>query len=266
VVGVSGERIEGYLDQLLLELRGRATDVRRVLAETEEHLRDATADGVTAGLSPDQAEAQAVARFGSPLAVARRFSSPGLRLPRPALAEMASALVLLFAVGLLAIGASGVLSVAFRATLGDRFVAADLPGATYTAARCRDFEEYHPEQPTCDRAAAAHHADEVETYRIGAGVLGAVVLAGWWLVRRRHRGEASGAWLPDEMVPLVGLILFGVAAAALGVQAANALALDPGNGGAGQWLSAAVVSLVVALAFGRQVLRALGVRSAAVAG
>ena len=262
---MSGDRIEGYLDQLLLELHGRATDVRRVLAETEEHLRDATSDGVAAGLSLDEAEAQAVARFGSPRAVARRFSSPGLRLPRPALAEMASALVLLLAVGLLAIGASGVLSVAFRATLGDRFVAADLPGVTYTAARCRDFEEYHPEQPTCDRAAAAHHADEVETYRIAAGVLGAVVLAGWWLVRRRHRGEASVDWLPDEVVPLVGLILFGVAGAALGVQAANALALDPGNGGAGQWLSAAGVSLVVAAWFGRSLLRALSVRSAAVA-
>ena len=71
------------------------------------------------------------------------------------------------------------------------------------------------------------------------------------------------AWLPDEMVPLVGLILFGGAALGLGVQAADALALDAGNGGAGQWLSAALVSLVVALAFGRSVLRALSVRSAA---
>ena len=61
---MSGDRIEGYLDQLLLELRGRATDVRRVLAETEEHLRDATADGIAAGLSPDDAEAQAIVRFG----------------------------------------------------------------------------------------------------------------------------------------------------------------------------------------------------------
>ena len=262
---MSGDRIEGYLDQLLLELRGRATDVRRILAETEEHLRDATADGIAAGLPPDEAEDRAIARFGSPRAVARRFASPGARMPRPALAEMASALVLLLAVGLLAIGASGVLSVAFRATLGDRFVAADLPGVTYTAARCRDFEEYHPEQLTCDRAAAAHHADEVETYRIAAGVLGAVVLAGWWSIGRRRRREASVAWLPDEMVPLVGLILFGGAALGLGVQAANALALDAGNGGAGQWLSAALVSLVVALAFGRSVLRALSVRSAAVA-
>jgi len=266
VVGVSGDRIGGYLDQLLLELRGRATDVRRVLAETEEHLRDATADGVAAGLSPDEAEAQAISRFGSPRTVARRFAPPRLRLPRPALAEMASAIVLLLAIGLLAIGASGLLSVAFRATLGDRFVAADLPGVTYTAARCRDFQEYHPEQPTCDRAAAAHHADEVETYRIAAGVLGAVVLAGWWLLGRRHRGDPSVAWLPDEMVPLVGLIVFGGAALGLGVEATNALALDAGNGGAGQWLSAAVVSLVVALAFGREVLRALSVRSAAVAG
>jgi len=66
------------------------------------------------------------------------------------------------------------------------------------------------------------------------------------------------------VTPLVAALLG--AALGLGVQAANALALDAGNRGAGQWLSAAVVSLVVALAFGREVLRALSVRSAAVAG
>ena len=38
--------IDRYLDQLLSELRGSATDVRRILAETEEHLRDAVRDGV----------------------------------------------------------------------------------------------------------------------------------------------------------------------------------------------------------------------------
>jgi hypothetical protein len=108
---------------------------------------------------------------------------------------------------------------------------------------------------------AAHHADEVETYRTAAGVLGAAVMAGWWLVRRRHRARASVAWLPDEMVPLVGLLLFGIAALGLGVQAVNALALDSGNGGAGQWISAAVVSLVVALGFGWSLLRALSVRA-----
>jgi len=59
-------------------------------------------------------------------------------------------------------------------------------------------------------------------------------------------------------------VLFGLAALALGVQAANALAQDAANGGAGQWLSAAAVSAVVALGFGWSLLRTLSVRAAVV--
>ena len=46
---MSADLIEGYLDRLLGHLRGSAHDVRRILAETEEHLRDATAELVAAG-------------------------------------------------------------------------------------------------------------------------------------------------------------------------------------------------------------------------
>jgi hypothetical protein len=41
---VTADLIEGYLDRLLTHLRGSAHDVRRILSETEKHLRDATAD------------------------------------------------------------------------------------------------------------------------------------------------------------------------------------------------------------------------------
>ena len=41
---MTSDVVEGYLDQLLTHLRGSATDVRRILSETEEHLRDATAE------------------------------------------------------------------------------------------------------------------------------------------------------------------------------------------------------------------------------
>ena len=47
--------IEAYLDQLLTHLRGSAHDVRRILSETEEHLRDATAEQVAAGATEEEA-------------------------------------------------------------------------------------------------------------------------------------------------------------------------------------------------------------------
>src|SRR5205085_1471638 len=99
--------------------------------------------------------------------------------------ELVPSALLLLAVGLLAIGASGLLSMGLRAAWGSEFVAGDPPGVTYTAPRCADYERFHPEAGTCAEAAAAHHADEVETYRVAAGVLGLLVLGGWWFARRR---------------------------------------------------------------------------------
>ena len=60
---MTADLIEGYLDQLLTHLRGSATDVRRILSETEEHLRDATAELEAAGASREEAQRLAVERF-----------------------------------------------------------------------------------------------------------------------------------------------------------------------------------------------------------
>jgi HAAS len=256
--------IDAYLDQLLLELRGRTRDVRRVLSEVEEHLRDATAAGVEAGLEPAEAERRAIEEFGSPKVVARRFEVVGPWLPWPALRELASAVVLLAGIGLIAIGVSGAVAMGFRAAMGSDFVAADPPGLTYTAARCADFRKYHPEAKTCEAAAAAHHADEVGEYRVAAGGLGVVVLGGWWLVRRwsRRGAAATVAWLPDEFVSITGLALFGFASVALTVQTLGTLTFGAGAGGAGQWLSGAVVSMVATALFAWSLLRTLRVRVA----
>jgi len=57
-----GEPIRQYLDQLRLSLR--IPEVGRILVEAEDHLRAATADGVAAGLTQQEAQRAAVARFG----------------------------------------------------------------------------------------------------------------------------------------------------------------------------------------------------------
>jgi len=79
--------IEAYLDQLLARLHGRPRDVRRMLAEAEEHLRDAVSEGEAAGLDREEAARRAVARFGSADDVARRanglHAAPMGQLLRP---------------------------------------------------------------------------------------------------------------------------------------------------------------------------------------
>jgi hypothetical protein len=251
--------IERYLDELLVCLRGRARDVRRILDEVEAHLRDAAEAGVRDGLAPDEAEAAAIAAFGSPRDVARRFSTTGPLVTGPLVREVVAALVLLGAVGLVAIGVSGVLAMGTRAAFGSSFVAGEPEGVTYTAARCADFREYHPEATTCEAAASAHHADEVEEYRVAAGVLGLFVLGGRWLVRRRRHASGAGTAvaLPVGVVPAVGATLFGVAGVALLLEGLGLLATGGASHGSGQWLTAGVVALAVAAWYAVELLQTL---------
>ena len=67
--------IEGYLDALFGQLAGTGAAGRRALMEAEYHLRAAAADAMAQGLPEDQAEHEAVSRFGPPALVARKLRS-----------------------------------------------------------------------------------------------------------------------------------------------------------------------------------------------
>ena len=69
--------IEGYLDELFDQLAGTGAAGRRALMEAEYHLRTVAADAMTRGLPEDQAEHEAVSRFGPPALVARKLRSAG---------------------------------------------------------------------------------------------------------------------------------------------------------------------------------------------
>ena len=69
--------IERYLDELFDKLAGTGAAGRRALMEAEYHLRAVAADAMTRGLPEDQAENEAVSRFGSPALVARKLRSAG---------------------------------------------------------------------------------------------------------------------------------------------------------------------------------------------
>jgi hypothetical protein len=57
--------IDRYLDELFDRLAGTGSAGRRALAETEDHLRASVAAGMAEGNTEQQAEREAVARFGS---------------------------------------------------------------------------------------------------------------------------------------------------------------------------------------------------------
>jgi hypothetical protein len=258
-VSPAEDPIERYLDRLLVELRGRSRDVRRILAETEEHLRDAAAAEVAGGLGEEAAAAAAIARFGRPREFARRFPPPPFSLPatRPILAELVASILLLGAVGLIAVGASGVLAAGLGLVFGQGFVAGDPPGVTYTAARCAEYQEYEPRAPTCAAAATAHHFGEVVGNQLAAGILGLIALALHRAARRvlRRRGT-YGQLLPDGFTATVGASVFGVAAALLLLQSAGSLAFSGGSG-TGAMLSQGIVCLLAAGAFLPALVRTL---------
>ncbi len=229
----SREPIEEYLDRLLTRLTGSPRQIRRMMAETEEHLRSTSDNLEAGGMDRLAAEDEAVRRFGSADVV-----SPGLP---GRLVGLVRSLVGLVGVGLVAIGASGLIAEVFGRIWGADFVAGDLPGTTYTSARCQDFVGFFPGH-SCLEAAALHHWGEVVIYRVAVGVLGLFVLGLYWLLRRQ--GTAGRG-----LVHLIGTVLFGGAAAVLGAVALNTI-LAGGGVGSGAPLSAAVVAAAVACLYG----------------
>lgn len=245
--------IERYLDRLSARLRGSGADVSRVLAETEEHLRDAVRDGVAEGMTEEEAGRRAVARFGSPHVIARRFGG------RPAWVQLVPELARMVpsaAVGLVAIGVSGVLAQVLGWLFGPAFVAGDLPWVRYTPQRCAELG--HPGQGCLD-AVVRDHFGEVVGMRLAAGVLGLLVLGGYALVRRRL-GAARVTPVPG-VLPVAGTALYGVAAAVLLLDGMDLVTAGGTRAGSGQCWSAAVVALVMFLAYARSLYRERFARS-----
>jgi hypothetical protein len=179
-------QIERYLDELFDRLAGQGATGRRTLAEAEDHLRAAAADAMTRGLPADQAERDAVARFGSPAVVARRLRSAagGGRISR--------AVSVAWLLAGLAVGALGVADLAAAGRLGWQS----------PAWLCTHFLS-----PSCNSVGPA--TGDTQSAVIAAAA-GAALLLGRWLAVRHaglapvRRGSALAAGL------LLALAAFGV--------------------------------------------------------
>lgn len=237
--------VDQCLDDLFDRLAGTGAAGRRALAEAEDHLRSAVAEGVARGLSQDEAEREAVARFGSTARVAGelRIAHRGIAgWLRPAFVGCWIA----GSTGLIAVGVSGLVAEVFGRVYGAAFVAGDAPGVTYTADRCADYFEYFPHARDCADAAALHHWGEIVESRVAVGVLGLLALLLLWLVRR---GTALGTpdWTPPRgsvAVPMTALY----ALVGLGLSGLSLMQLAfHDTQGVGANLSAGVVSVAAAL-------------------
>ena len=248
--------IERYLDDLQTRLWLPPSDIRRVVAETEDHLREAVGRHVSAGLAVEDAERRAITDFGTPRAVAARFAAEvGRTAPPSLLIELLVAAMMLGSIGLVAIGLSGLVAEAMGRAFGPLFVAADGIGVTYTPERCADFIRLVPGAADCASAAIEHHYGEIVESRLTAGVLGLLGAGMAFLLRRSYRSRAGVGLLPVGLEAGVGMAAFGGATAlCLGLGLMESVFYVPGAGGL---LSGGVVSLVALLVYTRLFARDL---------
>ncbi|HEX4256768.1 MAG TPA: permease prefix domain 1-containing protein [Streptosporangiaceae bacterium] len=236
--------IEDYLDQLYAKLHTTPRQGRRILAEAEDHLREATAAGIAAGLTEPEAQRAAIASFGSVRAVARAHTR---RLPPPAVfGALAMAAWQLVSIAVLAVGASGAVALLLdqiidllrltgpRDTIGlDLNVCQDWTSAVHV--------------PVCAQD-ALWTSSSATGQRLLALIPGLVLLMGYLLARRhqRNRGCRSDL-LPDAFVPTMATCLFGMFTIGLTALAALVPPAATGSLGSGNFLSAAIATLLITI-------------------
>ncbi|MGH9094993.1 MAG: permease prefix domain 1-containing protein [Acidimicrobiales bacterium] len=247
--GVAGSPIEAYLDQVLAASAGaspRAT--RRLLAETEDHLRDIAQEVTESGGTSDEAEHAAVARFGSvdtlvgPEAGARR---PLTALIRPA----AGTSLLLGGLAGLAIGVSGLITAILGYVAGSTFIVNVSQHMYLAPSDCARWLSQNHTTHSCYQAALQDWSFEVVAYRVVLGVLGLAALLVYWRLGRRWSARRLTFNLPRSPVNSVAFVGFAGAGLWLGASGVDSLIVSAGRG-AGQGLGTAPTLLILGAVFG----------------
>ena len=244
--------ITAYLDELRGRLRSPERD--RILAEAEDHLRTGTAAGLAAGLTEREAQEAAISAFGSVRAVVRAHHARRGRV----LLDLVLAAWKLGSVGLLTVGASGLIALAMNKLVGRSFVGAAKAGTKFASSQCHYWMSIWPGARSCEQAAMLETSSDAVSLRVVAGIAGLVLMGGYFMARhvRRRRGAdvlpsgffslvASGVFAAGA----VGLTLVTVTGTPIGVQA-----------GPGAYLSGALAALAVAVAYAIRLRRTMTTR------
>ena len=251
----AGTPIEDYLDELLVASTGDPRQVRSLLAETEAHLHDATAEGMANGLDRVDAEREAVSRFGSVYEIAdgerRRETVPTRLLVRDSVLSG----LWLGSIAAVAVGLTGVIAAVLGGLWGSRFLVDSPTTHDLTASSCASWLA-HATTDNCARAALADWSFETVGYRLAFGLVGVVGLGLWVGLRRRASRTGGSASLPAAVIDTIGALSFCVAGFWLTGMGIDALAVSSGHG-AGQWLSAAPVALALGAVFAWRLFNAL---------
>ncbi len=228
---MSETSIEDYLDELLRRTRADPRATRRLLDETSDHLHAAAAELQASGMSRQEAETEAVRRFGPATPIARAATRGSVVA---LVFETLRAALFLAGCGLVAVGVSGLVALVMNLWFGRAFVGGvsvfPFGGASVTET-----------------------ADDAVVLRVIAGLIGVLLLLSYLAVRR---AATSAPLLPAGLVDALGAAAF--AAGTIGLAAASAdQAMQTGTIGPGFALSGALVALPAAAYFAVRAARAL---------
>jgi hypothetical protein len=238
-----------YLGQLRAGLRVAPQEAELILAEAEDHLRETAASGLAAGLTEREAQEAAISAFGSVRAVIRAHASrPGSlvkgRTVTAVLGDLFMAAWKLGAVGLTAIGASGLVVALMNHALGPAFTGQAPAGVTFSRAVCAYWMAAWPDAHSCAQAAMLESSSDNVVLRVAAGIAGVALLGAYAVVRHLLRRSGRGPAVPlAGYFPLLATCVF--AAGGLGLALAQLTGFTV-TGGPGAYLSGAIVSLAVA--------------------
>ena len=223
--------IDDYLDELLRRTRADARTTRRLLDEAGDHLY-ATADELcSAGLSREDAEAEAVRRFGPVTPIVQATFRQSFRA---LVLETLRAAVYLASCGLIAVGISGLVALVMNLWAGRSFVG----GQTVFPGPGASVQEV---------------ADDAVVLRVIAGLVGVLLLLVYLAWRRYAR---SAPLLPTGLVDALGAAAFAAGTAGLVIASVDQ-AVRTGTPGVGFPLSGALVALPATVYFCVRAARAL---------
>jgi hypothetical protein len=252
-MSTESDPVERYLDDLMSKLYGAPSHVRRVLAESEAHLRDAIDGNLAAGMLPEAASSAALSSFGSAAQVAAAVNRAGWATARgPGLRAAAALVARLAAVGMIVIGISAAAARLVAALTSTTTVFGLPSGARIPAVACAHWLAVQPTAHTCRQAGTLEASSDLTMYLGLVGVLGVLLLGVILLLQ--SRSPASMGVFPPILAPAIGAAIFGTAAVGLGALTASNAVVSMAWG-LGFWSTTAACAFVAALVCAGRVLR-----------
>ena len=249
----ASDLIGEYLAALRASLRVAPGEAELIVAEAGDHLRETVAVGLAAGMTEREAQEAAISAFGSVRAVVRAHeSTPGRlvkgRTAAAVLGDMFLAAWKLAGLGLVAVGASGLVVALMNATLGRVFTGQAPARVRFPAADCAYWMRLWPGAPTCGAAHMLEASSDAVVLRVAAGIVGVALVEAYAILRyvQQRRGWGPAVLLAGYF-PALATCVFGAGALWLALAQLTGFTVDQGPG---TYLSGAIVAAAVAFGYG----------------